>query len=421
MPFPDGTPTKLVHLTVANPASGSTATGTVRLAPNVPAIVLDGTPVQWTGGGTYQLDDQGRLVDGETVGVLLLDNTAAGSNPAGWLWQATVTLGPHVETFLFTLDGDEDEVDLAAVRQLDPTTPLYVAVPGPAGPQGATGAAGATGATGATGPQGPAGDAGLQGATGPAGATGPKGDTGDPGPARPALLWVTGQPDNSLGADGDSAISPGERRIYGPKTAGAWMLWSHATAPTETGWQRNGFATLTGDDLYLTHAADGFGSGTCWRTTLEPTDGLDVTFTVEMSGGSGADGITFALADPATPATFQGGGGGDLGLVGCTSLALALDTGAGSRARIVTTDADSMDAVATYAGALDLRAAPVTIRVLYADGALSVWLDDVLAFDEVTVAAPANARIGWTGANGGANDDHIVRAVTFVPRGGIQL
>jgi hypothetical protein len=173
--------------------------------------------------------------------------------------------------------------------------------------------------------------------------------------------------------------------------------------------------------LYLTHAADGFGSGTCWRTTLAPSEGLDVTFTVEMSGGTGADGVCFALADPATVATFQGGGGGQLGLVGCTSVALALDTGAGSRARIVTTDADSMDAVATYGGALALRAAPVVVRVLYQDGAMSAWADGVLLFDQVAVAAPASARVGWTGSNGGSTDDHIVREVAFVPKGGIQF
>jgi hypothetical protein len=303
-----------------------------------------------------------------------------------------------------------------------------VYVPGPAGPAGPAGA---------TGPEGPAGAAGAAGATGASayevaileGFTGTEADwlasltgpQGAAGPARPGLLSVNAQPDNSLGIDGDWAISPGERRIYGPKTAGAWTVWSRIDPPTEPGWQRNGFATLDGSDLYLTHAADGFGAGTCWRTTLAPTEGLDVSFTAEMSGGTGADGITFALADPATAATFQGGGGGDLGLVGCAAAALALDTGAGSRARLVTTTETAMTTIATYGGALDLRAAPVQVRVLYQAGKLSAWLDGTLLFDEVTVAAAANARIGWTGSNGGANDNHIIRDAAFVPKGGIQL
>lgn len=302
---------------------------------------------------------------------------------------------------------------------------VYLA--GPAGPagvdgqDGAAGAAGAQGLKGDTGDQGAQGIQGVQGPTGADGATGPQGPQGDPGPARPALLWVDGHPDDTLGIDGDSAISPGERRIYGPKTAGVWEPWLHIDPPTEPGWTLNGFAALASADLYLTHAADGFGSGTCWRNTLEATDGLDVSFTVEMSGGSGADGVCFALAAPATLATFQGGGGGDLGLVGCTSVALALDTGGGSRARLVTTDATSMTAVATYGGALALRAAPVVVRVLYRDGAVSAWADGTLLFDQVAVAATANARLGWTGSNGGANDDHIVRGASFTPKGGIQL
>lgn len=401
MPFPTGLPTKRVHLTVTNPAGGGPATGTVRLTPNVPAIVIDGTAATFTGSGTYRLDAQGRLVDtdGTTLGALLLDNTAPGTAPAGWLWHAIVTTdsgGPRA--FYFSLEGVPDEVDLDELQELDPEVPHYVRVPGPTGPAGPTGATGAVGAAG------------------------PKGDPGDPAPSRAGvILPVTEHPADTLGMDGDWALSLGERRLYGPKMAGAWEVWSRIDPPTAAGWQRNGFAALSGTDLYLTHAADGFGSGTSWNTSLQPTDGLDVSFTVEMSGGTGADGVTFALAAPATAATFQGGGGGDLGLVGCTAVAVALDTGAGSRARIVTTDATTMTAVATYGGILDLRAVPIRVRVLHLGGTLSVWADSVLLFDQVPVTVSATARVGWTGANGGNNDDHIIRSVQFVAKGGIQL
>jgi hypothetical protein len=316
----------------------------------------------------------------------------------------------------------EIRADLSST-QTGQGTVVYLAGPtGPTGPTGPAGPAGADGAPGATGPAGTPGATGTTGAQGPAGSTGAQGPQGDPGPARPGVIWpVTEQPANTLGIDGDWALSLGERRLYGPKTAGVWETWSRIDPPTAAGWQRNGFAVMDGPDLYLTHAVDGFGSGTCWATALEPTAGLDVAFTVEMSGGTGADGVCFALAAPATAATFQGGGGGNLGLVGCTSVAVALDTGGGSRARIVTTDADSMGPVATYGGALDLRTAPVRVRVLHEAGTLSVWADGVLLFDQVPVTVPANARIGWTGANGGSTDNHIVRAVQFVAKGGIQL
>ena len=56
------------------------------------------------------------------------------------------------------------------------TTPVAVAVPGPAGP---TGAAGKTGATGAQGYDGARGATGSEGMQGDAGATGSTGQSGD--------------------------------------------------------------------------------------------------------------------------------------------------------------------------------------------------------------------------------------------------
>lgn len=190
MPFPDGLPTKLVHLTVTSPAGGKPASGSVRLSPNVPAIVIDGTPVQFTGGGTYQLAD-GQLVDGDTVGVELLDNSAAGSNPS-WLWHAIINIGNQPRDFYFTLAGQPDEVDLAKLQELDPDAPDYVAVPGPQGPPGQAGAAGAAGTDGQDGAPGAAGSSAYQvavtaGFTGTeaewlASLVGPQGDAGSVGP-----------------------------------------------------------------------------------------------------------------------------------------------------------------------------------------------------------------------------------------------
>jgi hypothetical protein len=344
-------------------------------------------------------------------------------SPAGdTLWEVMegrALDGTPVVTHILVPEAGEWWVGDVRVALSDgPTEPgAVVFVPGPPGAAGVDGAEGASAydiwlAAGNIGTEAEF-LASLQGTDGVDGA---------PGPARPGLLTTVGQPDNTIGIDGDWALDAGARRLYGPKTAGAWTPWLHIPPPTEPGWQLNGFAALTGTDLYLTHAADGFGSGTCWRTSLEPADGLDVTFECEMSGGTGADGITFALADPAdTAATFQGGGGGELGLVGCTSLAVAFDTGAGSRARIVTTSPTTMTTVATYGGTLALRAAPVLVRVRYAAGAISVWADSVLLFDQVPAAVPESVRVGWTGSNGGANDDHIVRNVKFVVAGGIEL
>jgi hypothetical protein len=238
MPFPDGLPTKSVTLTVTSPVSGTAGRGTVRLSPNVPAIVVDDVPAQWTGGGTYRLNEQGQLVDGENVGVEILDNSVPGMNPQGWLWQAIVSVtGGQPASFYFTCEGQADVIDLATVQELDPEKPDYVAVPGPAGPQGPQGPAGSTGPqgapgvtgpAGATGPAGSAGSAGPKGDTGATGAAGAKGDQGDPGPqgaAGPAgVAGPKGDqgdagPVGAAGAKGDTgAAGPtGATGAAGPK------------------------------------------------------------------------------------------------------------------------------------------------------------------------------------------------------------
>jgi hypothetical protein len=118
--------------------------------------------------------------------------------------------------------------------------------PGPTGPQGATGSQGPPGAQGAkgdTGAQGPQGAAGAQGpkgdtgSQGPAGAQGPKGDTGAQGiqgPAGPsgASTFVSGAgaPTAGVGVDGAIYLDTATRRLWGPKTAGAWPSSAFARA-----------------------------------------------------------------------------------------------------------------------------------------------------------------------------------------------
>ena len=220
MAFPDGAPTKRVHLTVTNPAGGSAGAGTVRLTPNVPAVVVDGIPVTWTGGGTYRFDNQGRLVDSDNVvGVELLDNSAA-SNPDGWLWQAIINIG-QPRAFYFTLEGAPDDVGLDDLQELDPDAPKYVAVPGPPGLPGAPGAPGAPGTAGAAGAAGASayqvavagGFVGTE-AEWLASLVGPIGEQGPEGP-QPAL--------GAAGAGADIAL-----RSTDPSTTNARTPTTHA-------------------------------------------------------------------------------------------------------------------------------------------------------------------------------------------------
>lgn len=373
MPFPPGVQTVTLtgHQTIADGAGRPLP---VRIRP-VPDRVVG---AEW--GVVVERDPV--VVQPDAAGqwsTTLVATDAAGFDPTGWTYRVE-TGGDALHISLPAALGT---VDISELIDAGADGGDYVLVPGPPGPPGAA---------------------------------------GPPGATRAGVTHTTdGPPAAGLGIAGDWALDVGARRLYGPRGASVWPAFSVIPAPTEAGWSRAGTAALAGADLYLTHVADGFAAGSSWYGAPQVADGLDVTFECEMSGGTGADGVTFALADPATNPDFVGGGGGELGLTGCTAVALALDTGGGSRARIVTTDATTMATVATYGGALALRPAPVVVRVRYVAGGLSAWVDGVQVFNSVAVAAPASVRVGWTGSNGGSTDDHIIRAVAFVPRGGLLL
>ncbi|MGV9278039.1 hypothetical protein [Streptomyces griseosporeus] len=302
MPFPEGLPTKLVHLTVNNPAGGTAATGTVRLSPNVPAVVIDGTPTQWTGSGTYRLNSQGQLVDtdGTTVGVRLLDNTVAGSNPQGWLWHALVAIdGQPPHAFYFTLAGTPAEVDLAELMQVDPDVPRYVAVPGPEGPAGTPGPAGAAGADGqngasayqvwlAAGNTGSVSDflASLTGPTGPQGPAGPQPPLGTAGAGDDVALRSTDPSTTnartptahaaSHASGGSDPVTPAAIGADPAGTATA-AVTTHTTADDPHGyktWADAKFATLSTVSALNTYVDDTVNriaaveDGTAWLSGL---------------------------------------------------------------------------------------------------------------------------------------------------------
>lgn len=227
-----------------------------------------------------------------------------------------------------------------------------------------------------------------------------------------------GQPSNSIGLSGDYALDLATHRFYGPKVSNTWATWAEIPGITDSGWHANGQAAFVDSDIYLTSAGGGFGGGSLWYGTAQASSGIDVTFELEMSGGTGADGIAFAFADSATSNTFVGGGGGDLGLVGVVSTAVAFVSSPGEVVKIVTTDATTMTTVVTTTA--DVRPTPITVRIRYNGTKLTLWIDDSQVFDQ-TISIPANSKVGFTAANGGSDDNHIIRNVIFVPSGGMFL
>jgi hypothetical protein len=176
--FPEGTPTKIVNFTSRTAAEGERVRGIIRLIPNVPEIIIDGIPVRWTGGGSYRFDSLGRMVSNDgTVGVELLDNSAPGSNPRDWLWEAHVTIGGITSIRNFSLAGVSNGVDLNDLLEINPRTPSYVPVAGPRGLQGIQGTQGLPGIDGTDGTDGIQGEAGQQGEQGIQGIPGSSGSS----------------------------------------------------------------------------------------------------------------------------------------------------------------------------------------------------------------------------------------------------
>jgi hypothetical protein len=191
-------------------------------------------------------------------------------------------------------------------------------------------------------------------------------------------------------------------------------------APPAAGWTTNGSAAVTGGTVKLTDVAQNQ-TGTAIFGTPVATAHLDVTFTIQIGGGTGADGLALMLLDPTkcTP-TSIGTGGGGLGYSGLTGTAVAFvtyqQTGYPSKnfAGISTAgNGRALTFTSTATNVPNLRTGTHVAHV-YNGGAgnLIVQVDGVQVLD-TPVAFPANALVGFSGATGGATDLHQVSGITI--------
>src|SRR6185312_11399954 len=100
--------------------------------------------------------------------------------------------------------------------------------------------------------------------------------------------------------------------------------------PTAGGWQLNGTAQIVTSpaptNLQLTPATN-WVSGSAFYPVPVPGIGITAAFDAYIGPGSGADGMTFTLADASvTQPTAIGDNGGGEGFSGINGIALSLDT-----------------------------------------------------------------------------------------------
>ena len=199
-----------------------------------------------------------------------------------------------------------------------------------------------------------------------------------------------------------------------------------ALSAPPTNWKANGTATVpTAGTIQLT-AATASAAGSAFYASPVATDGLTASFTAQMNGGTGGDGLAFALVD-STKGTASGLGapGGGIGFAGLPGLDVALvsswngGTKTGNFIGLAATGAyaQSQTYFSWVKAPSNLRTGTHTVGITIGGGHVKVSLDGAQLLDAVPTAGvlPANAYVGFTGSTGGSTDVHAVSGITITP------
>ncbi len=239
------------------------------------------------------------------------------------------------------------------------------------------------------------------------------------GPDDTAVLPVTFTPQSLGTINGTYTLTasdghnPAQKLTIAVAGTGTGTTSAAEIASPGGGWTVNGSAQLTGTTLRLTPAAnDKFGSAVYYQPV--PSNGLHATFTVRLGGGSGADGLTFAMLDAARATTTSLGAGADkLGFGGLPGVAVALDTFPSQSVGIVTGQtASALVYAAKTTNVPNLRSGTHVIGVTVTGSRIAVTIDGKPAVT-ASVPLPPTVLVAFTGGTGGLNDDHDVSGVAI--------
>jgi hypothetical protein len=195
---------------------------------------------------------------------------------------------------------------------------------------------------------------------------------------------------------------------------------ANVSAPPD-GWKTNGSATISSGTVVLTPATKEQ-TGTCIYGTPLVSRGLHAAFTIQISGGTGGDGLTFMLLDAATAKpTALGAGGGGMGFSGLPGVAVAFTTygqPGDPSSNFVGVSAQgngrNLKYLATTTNVPNLRTGTHAVEVVAGgDGqTLTVFVDHVQVL-QAAAPLPANAYVGFSAGTGGQTDVHEVNKTDF--------
>jgi predicted lipoprotein with Yx(FWY)xxD motif len=245
-------------------------------------------------------------------------------------------------------------------------------------------------------------------------------------PGDTAVLPVTFTPQSVGGFSGTYTLTASDG--HNPAQKLTIPVAGRGTAPASGvvipspggGWTLNGSAHLIGTTLRLTPPVSNKTGSAVYSQPLT-SNGLQATFTARMGGGTGADGLTFALLDATKTTTASRGAGADkLGYGGLPGVAVALDTFPKQSVGIVTgQSASGLVYAAKTTSIPNLRSGTHVIGVTVTGSRIAVTVDGKSAVS-ASVPVPPTALVAFTAANGGLADDHDVSGVS-IHTGAVRL
>jgi hypothetical protein len=196
---------------------------------------------------------------------------------------------------------------------------------------------------------------------------------------------------------------------------------SGAIPPPGGGWSYNA-AALRGSDTYLTHAAKDQRGAVIYPRAVS-TSNISATFNVQIGGGSGGNGMAFALLNPTTKVSAVGSAGAGLGLAGLSGFGLELVTfqaaGDPSDNFVALTGGtlNGQPAIRRASGAIaPLRTGTHTVTITLHAGLMTVFVDGVNIM-HLTYSPQPKMLLAFTGGTGSATDNHIVRNAAITASG----
>jgi hypothetical protein len=189
------------------------------------------------------------------------------------------------------------------------------------------------------------------------------------------------------------------------------------------GWSYNGTAHMSGSDTALDTATPSV-AGTAIYPHAVSTANITAQFEVQIGGGTGANGMAFALLNPGTPANSVGSNGRNFGLGGLGGAAVLLSTypvyGVASNnfISVVTLSNGGLNFVATRVPLGQLRSGLHMIEVTVVKQAsgsslVTVYMDGLEVIQTHSLTLPSTAMPAFSGATGGLTDVHTVSNATI--------